>query len=238
MHATAAGGESNLAAARVEAMASLLANEQRLGVSVDCAYDAVQSSGEKIEFGERRDYKLRRPNRARVDVTGRDGFRRGVVFNGTQLTTFDRSDKVYATVERPGTVDAALAYYTQRLKMRLPLRELFAADLPQKLKDVLPSVRLIGSETIDGKATDHVAFRHDDADVQLWIAQDGRPLPQRIVISYRREPGHPQFRGDFHGWTFSPDVPDSSFTYAPPADFEKILILAPGRRDESDRKPQ
>src|ERR1043165_9754543 len=72
--------------------------------------------------------------RARLEVTQRDGSRRGIVFDGTQLTAFDLDEKVYATVAKPGTVDAALAYYTQDLKMRLPLRELFAADLPQQLK--------------------------------------------------------------------------------------------------------
>lgn len=143
-----AGSEDKAAAARIEAMANLLAKAQRLGVAVDCTYDVVQNSGQKIEFGERRELTLRRPDRARVDVTRRDGSRRGIRFDGTQLTAFDLDEKVYATVKRPGTVDAALDHYTQNLKMRLPLRELFAADLPQQLKDVLRSARLVNKETV------------------------------------------------------------------------------------------
>ena len=61
----AAMSEENSAAARVEAMASFLAKAQRLSVMIDCAYDVVQESGEKIEFGERRVLTLRRPDRAR-----------------------------------------------------------------------------------------------------------------------------------------------------------------------------
>jgi hypothetical protein len=231
-----AGGEENIAAARVEAMANLLANAKRIGVSIDCAYDVVQDSGEKIEFGERRELTLRRPDRVRVEVTGRDGSHRGIVFDGTQLTAFDLVEKVYATVEKPGTVDAALAHYTQHLRMRLPLRELFATNLPQQLKGVLSAAQLVGSETVGGMATDHVAFRHADADVQLWIARDGEPLPLRVVITYRRAEGQPQFRGDFHGWTFTSEAPDSVFTFAPPVGTEKIPILAPGRGRETDRK--
>jgi len=224
-----AGGEQNTAAARIEAMANLLAKAQRLGVAVDCTYDVVQDSGQKIEFGERRELTLRRPDRARVAVTRRDGSRREILFDGTQLTAFDLDEKVYATVPKPGTVDAALAYYTQDLKMRLPLRELFAADFPEDLKHVLGSARLVGTETVGGVATDHVAFRRDSADVQLWIARDGDPLPQRIVITYRLAEGQPQFEADFHGWTFNPDVPDSAFTFAPAAGAERIPILPPGR---------
>jgi hypothetical protein len=142
-----AGGEEKTAAARIEALANHLAKAQRLGVAVDCTYDVVQDSGQKIEFGERRELTLRRPDHVRVDVTRRDGSRRGLRFDGTQLTAFDLDEKVYATVSKPGTVDAALAYYTQDLKMRLPLRELFAADFPQKLKDVLGSAHVVGKET-------------------------------------------------------------------------------------------
>ena len=231
-----AAGDEKTAAAPIEAMANVLAKAQRLGVAVDCAYDVVQDSGQKIEFGERRELTLRRPDRVRVDVTRRDGSRRGLLFDGTQLTAFDLDEKVYATVPKPGTVDAALAYYTQDLKMRLPLRELFAADFSQHLKDVLGSARLVGKETVGGAATDHVAFRGDTADVQLWIARDGDPLPQRIVITYRLAEGQPQFEADFHGWTFTPDVPDSAFTFVPAAGAEKIPILTPGRGREAGEK--
>ena len=231
-------GEEKIAAARIEAMANLLAKAQGLSVVVDCTYDVVQDSGQKIEFGERRELTLRRQDRVRVDVMRRDGSRRGLRFDGTQLTAFDLDEKVYATAARPGTADAALAYYTQDLKMRLPLRELFAADFPQKLNDVLGSARLVGKETVGGVATDHVAFRGDTADVQLWIARDGDPLPQRIVITYRLAEGQPQFAADFHGWTFAPDVPDSAFTFAPAAGAQKIPILTPGRgRAAGEKQP-
>ena len=98
-----ARGEEKTAAARIEAMANLLAKAQRLGVAVDCTYDVVQDSGQKIEFGERRELTLRRPDRARADVTRRDGSRRGLVFDGTRLTAFDLDAKVYATAHKPGT---------------------------------------------------------------------------------------------------------------------------------------
>jgi hypothetical protein len=225
----AAGSEENRAAARIEAMARFLATAQRLAMVADCSYDVVQESGQKIEFGERREMTLRRPDRARIDVTRRDGSRRGLLFDGTQLTAFDLDEKVYATVPRPGTADAALAYFTQDLNMRLPLRELFATDLVQQLKDALGTARLVGEEKVGGVVTDHVAFRRDAADVQLWIPREGDPLPQRIVITYRLAEGQPQFEADFSGWNFKPDTPDSLFTFTPAAGAEQVPIVAPGR---------
>jgi hypothetical protein len=224
------------AAARVEAMANALAKAQRLRVTVDCTYDVVQASGEKIEFGERRELTLRRPDKVRFEVTPRDGSRSGLVFDGTQIAVFDIDKKVYSTVQKSGTVDEALEYYTLALGMRLPLRELFATDLPQKVKDDLATARLVGNETVGGVATDHVALRVDSADVQLWIGRQGVPLPQRIVITYRSAEGQPQFEGDFQEWTLTPDVPDSAFTFVPATGAEKIPMLKPGRGRETGAK--
>lgn len=236
IHPPAAGAEESAAAARVAAMANFLAKSQRLRVAVDCTYEVVQDSGEKIEFGERRTLTLRRPDRARVDVTRRDGSRGGLLFDGTQLTVFDTDEKVYSIIPKTGTLDAALEYYTRDLGMRLPLRELFAADLAQKLKEPLATARLVGKETVGGVATDHVALRVDTADVQLWIACDGDPLPRRIVITYRLAEGQPQFEADFDEWTFTPDVPDSAFVFVPASGAEKIPILTPRHERQAEAK--
>jgi hypothetical protein len=224
-----ARAEDRRAGDRLAAMASALAKAQRLAVTVDSAWDVVQDSGQKLEFGERRVITLRRPDRARVDVTRRDGARRGVVFDGTQLAAFDVDEKVYTTVAKPGTVDAAFDYFVDELDMRLPLRELMRADLPQRMKTVCGDARLVGGEQLDGVATDHVACRGETADVQLWIPRDGDPLPKRIVITYRLAEGQPQFTADLGAWNLAADVPDSLFTFSPAPGAERIPVLAPRR---------
>ena len=225
--------EENRARVRLEAMADSLAKAQRLGVTIDCTYDVLQDSGEKIEFGERRVVTLRRPDRARIDVTKRDGSRRGLLFDGTQLAVFDLEQKVYATATEPGTVDAAFDHFVNDLHMRLPLRELLKTDLPQELKDVVGSARLVGEEQLGSTATDHIAFRGETADVQLWIPRDGDPLPKRIVITYRLAGGQPQFEAELSAWDLHPDVPDSLFAFTPAAGAERIPVLVPGR----EKKP-
>jgi hypothetical protein len=226
-------GEENRAAARLEAMAGFLAKAQRLSVTIDSAYDVVQDSGEKIQFGERRVVTLRRPDRARIDVIRRDGSRRGVLFDGTQLAVFDLDAKVYTTVSKPGTVDAAFDYFVNELNMNVPLHEFLKTDLRRQLKDVLGSARLVAEEQLGGVATDHVAFRGDKADVQLWIPRDGDPLPKRIVITYRLAEGQPQFEADLSAWNLAPDVPDTLFTFTPSAGAEQIPVLIPRR----EKKP-
>ena len=225
--------EENRAAARLEAMASFLAAAPRVSVTIDSAYDVVQESGQKVEFGERRVVALRRPDRARIDVTRRDGSRRGLLFDGTQLAVFDLDAKVYATVAKPGTVDAAFDYFVNDLHMNLPLHELLKTDVPRRLKDLLGSARLVAEEQLGGVATDHMAFRGDTADVQLWIPREGDPLPRRIVITYRLAEGQPQFEADLGAWNLAPDLPDALFAFTPATGAEEIPVVFP----RGPRKP-
>src|SRR5437764_5212432 len=54
-------------------MARFLAQAPRFSVSLLSNYDAVQSDGEKIEFGERRKLTLERPAQLRVETERSDG---------------------------------------------------------------------------------------------------------------------------------------------------------------------
>jgi hypothetical protein len=219
------------AAKRVETMAKFLAKARRLSVTADCVYDVVQDTGEKIEFGERRVMTLRRPDRAHVEATRRDGTRRGVVFDGKQLTAFDVERKVYATAAKKGSTDAAFDYLKNELDTPLPLSELLASDLPEELEKMLDTTRLVGEETVNGVATDHVALRGDTADLQLWISRVGDPVPQRLVITYRLAVGQPQFAASFSDWDLSPEFPDSLFDFTPAPGAREIpfLVRRPGK---------
>ena len=227
--ATARGDEDpdGRAVSRLDAMADFLVKAKRLRATIDSTWDATQSTGEKIEFGETRIITIRRPDRGRVEVTRRDGSRRGFLFDGTELAVFDLDLKVYATAPRPGTLDAALDHFTQDLDMRMPLRELVASDLAKTLAPLRDTARWVGAETIAGVATDHLSLRGDGADLQLWIASQGDPLPRRIVITYRQDEGQPQYRANFTEWNLSPDVPDELFAFAAAEGAEKIPFVAP-----------
>ena len=226
--ATEHDGPDERAAARLDAMVNALPKATRLRATIDANWDVTQPTGEKIEFGETRVMTIRRPDRARVETTRRDGTRRVFLFDGMQLAVVDVDLKVYATAPRPGTLDAALEYLTQDLHMRMPLRELFAADLPKTLAPLRHTARWVDADTIAGVATDHVFLRGDGTDLQVWIASQGDPLPRRIVITYRQEEGQPQFRASFTEWNLSPEVPDDLFVFRPEEGAEKIPFAVPG----------
>jgi hypothetical protein len=205
-------------------MAEWLSQTPRFSVTLDIGFDAVQDSGQKIEFGETRQIVLRRPDRLRVDATTRDGAQSTVLFDGTDLTVVHPQEHVYATAARPGSVDAAMAYYVQDLGMRLPLAELLTSQLAQQLMDQVRVADYVEAASIAGVPCDHLAVRGDETDMQVWVAQGPQPLPRRVVITYRHADGRPQFWAQFSDWNLAPAAPEALFTFIPPAGATQIAF--------------
>ena len=228
----------NKAMTIVKRMVSMLSQAKQFSFTADISFDVVQDSGQKLEFGETRKIMVRRPDHIRVDVTKRDGSVSGFVFDGKDIAVFNVQDKVYATVAKPGTVDEAIDYFTENLDMRMPLGELLASDLPQVLQERMHEADYVEQATIAGDLCDHVALRGERADVQLWITRGDQPLPRRMVITYTRAEGQPQFSAQFSDWNLSPEVPDTLFAFTPPAGAVKIAFAPrqPGKDGAADQK--
>ncbi len=215
------------ARAVVKRMAEFLSRAQRFSVTVDIGFDVVQEFGQKIEFGETRKIVLRRPDHFRVDETRRNGAKGGLVFDGKELAVFDTKENVYATdarVSGTGTVDEAIEHFINDLDMRLPLAEFLDSNLPKMLMEGVREAAYVEQSQIAGAPCDHVALRGDQTDLQVWVAQGDRPLPRRLVITYTREDGRPQFWAQFSDWNLAPEAPDSLFTFTPPAGAAKITF--------------
>jgi len=207
-------------------MAELLSNAQRLSVTADIGYDVDQVWGQKLEFGATRKITVQRPNRLAVDITNRDGTTRGFRFDGKQIAFFGLEEKAYATAQRSGDIDAALAYFTRDLRMPWPMAELFSNTFATTIRGKVSEAYFVEEATIAGTPCDHIALRNDLVDMQMWIAKGDKPVLERLVITYKLEDGQPQFWADFHDWNFSPDISDSLFAFSPAEGARRIAFVA------------
>ncbi len=225
--ATAAVTESQARAnAILMRMAEFLAAAQRFSVSVRGGYDAVQASGQKIEFGETRKITLSRPDRLRVEGERSDGAKMLTVITGKEIVLIDAASNVYATAPQPGGLDDTIVHFVKDLGMRLPLAMLLVSQLPAELKDRVRSIDYVEKTNINGSASHHLAARADTADFQVWVADGDQPLPQRIVITYRNAKGAPQFWAQFSDWNLAPAITDSTFVATPPDGAQKVAFAA------------
>jgi hypothetical protein len=214
-------------------MAEFVARARAFSVTTRSGYDAIQEDGQYIEFGEKRQILIQRPDRMRVESERSDGEQGLILFDGKQITAYKADDNVYTQVEKTGTVDDVLVYLVRDLQFTLPMARMFHTGFAQQLEKKITSISYVEENFLFDVPTDHLAVRSRDVDVQLWVAQGDTPLPRRIIINYKNAPGQPQFRGDFTDWNLTPKVVADSFTFTPPVDAEQVPLIVRVRQKGS-----
>lgn len=207
-------------------MATFLGGAPRFSVDVASNYDVVQASGQKIEFGEKRSLLVSRPDRLRVETERSDGTRTSALFTGSELVLVDASHKVYASEAQPGDIDQSILHFVSDLGMRFPLAAMLMRRLPLEFERRVRSIDYVERTAIFGTAAHHLAARGDTVDFQVWVRDGPQPLPMRVVLTYREEPGQPEFRAQFSDWNLAPPVTAASFQPQIPAGATKILFAA------------
>jgi hypothetical protein len=223
-------GGSVLAAdaqSRLDGMATKLAGAEAFSVTIDMTYDVLQASGQQIQFGERREVRVRRPNHLRIDSHQSDGDIVRLIYDGQLLTLFHQNQNVYSQVDHEGNIDSALRFAVGTLGIRTPLARMLVTSLPQEIRKLTQSLMYIERNTLGANPMHHLAGRTKDVDYQVWLADDN--LPKRIVITYKDHPGQPQFQADFSDWNMSARLSDGDFAFTPPEGAENIPMLLPKR---------
>jgi len=222
-------------------MADYLAKSPAWSVTIHTAYDAVQQDGYKVEWNDIRTVTLRRPDRLRVESQRSDGARSLVLFDGRTITSFDETARVYAQTLHPGSLNDAVVYFVHDLGMRLPLAVMLLDRLPNELQQRVQAVKYVERTITLGTPADHIAAKTPTVDFQVWIAKGDRPLPLRVVLTYKNSRGQPQFRAEFSDWNLDIKPSDTLFAFTPPAGVNQIPFaasltsIAPARQGSAAR---
>jgi len=217
-------------------MAEYLAGAKAFSVSLRGGYDAVQKSGQKIEFGETRKLVVSRPDRLRVDTEESDGDKSLTVFTGKEITLFNLTDNAYATAPQPPGLDNAIVHYVRDLGLRLPLAMMLVSQLPAEFEQRVRSVDYVEKTSLYGAPAHHLAVRTDSVDFQVWVADGDKPLPQRVVITYKKDKSQPQYWAQFSDWNLAPAITDSTFSVKLPEGAVRIAFVTQLPRKSSAAK--
>ena len=217
-------------------MAALLGGSDKFSVDMLVGYDTLQADGQKIEFGERRQLILERPAHLRNVTQTSDGRQETLLFDGESITLLETPANVYARAEQPGDIDTSVRFFLAELGMRLPLAVMLISQFPDELERRLLTIEYVEETDILGEPSHHVAGRTRDVDFQAWITTGELPLPLRIVLTYRKAPGQPQFRANFANWNLDPAIDSHTFRFEPPPGTSEIPLARQviGSPDDTD----
>lgn len=183
--------------------------------------DDVQADGRKLQFAHVRVLTVVRPNKLKVETFG-DVTNRTLWKDGKTLTVLDKDKNVYAQLPDPGTIEQAIDMLQEKYNMSLPAADLLTSDVYKALTGNCREVNYIGIGYVGEEKCHHLAFQGDSIDWQMWIDAGDKPSTRKMVITYKKLPGQPQYTLQLLKIEAAGQIKDSVFECEIPKDAEKI----------------
>jgi hypothetical protein len=208
----------------LRAMSDYVARQELVSFDYDATFEVVTEAGQKLGLASSGTVALRRPDRVRATRHG--GFADAeMVFDGRTFTLLGRNVNAYTQIEAPGsTIDRLVDELRDRYGRPLPAADLLLSNPYDALMSEVFDSKDLGSGVIGGVECDWLAFRTEEVDWQVWIAQGERPHPVRYVITTKGMAHAPQYTIELRNWRTGTDVGTVDFTFQAPAGAASITL--------------
>jgi len=207
----------------LKAVGAQLAATKAFSFKAEIWEDAVVL-GHKVATTRIVDVRVRHPDRVQIEI-GSPKHSRGLWYDGKSLTVLDRVQNLYGTVAMPESIDEVLDIANDKFGINFPLEDLLLSDPYASAMEWIKGGVTFGKVTILGTPCQHIAFSTDRVDWQLWIQEGPKPLPRKLVITYKKEATAPQYTAIFSDWKLKSSMSDKTFVFTPPKGAAKIEIL-------------
>jgi len=208
-------------------MSDYLKDARGFSFHADISFDEVLPSGMKLQFSATNKISVRRPNRIHASYDG-DLDKRRFWYDGKSVTLLDTEENLYSTFAAPPEIDAAIDFAIKQYGLSVPLADLLYSDPYKILTENVVQGFYVGTSRVEGVDCYHLVFIQDTIDWQAWIKVSNRPVPKKVVITYKNQTGSPQYTALLSDWDFTSPLPDSLFKFQPPEGAEQIDILKIG----------
>ena len=196
----------------VKAMSDYMVVQTAISFSYDSNLEIVTKDGQKLALASSGAVVLNRPDKVRVTRDG--GFANAeAVFDGKTLTLLGKNANLYGQVDVPGSIDHLIDELRDKYNRPVPGADLLQSNLYDELMPLVIDAKDLGSGVIGGVECDHLAFRTEEVDWQIWIAQGARPYPCRYVITSKLVADAPEYSVQISDWKTGNEVTSSDFSF-------------------------
>ena len=203
---------------------AVLGSADAFSFHAEVLFDQVLPHAVKIQFAGAIDLALQRPDEMVIDYHSDHGAKE-LWYQKSTLTLFDPQRLMYATLNVPDSIDAMLDQIAETYHLWFPLSNFAYSDACARIKNQIIFGTYVGVNDVNGTATDHIAFSSKTIDLQLWLDRTAKPLPRKIVITYRTKVGSPEYMAVLSEWKFPKHIAASRFRAQVPKDAKRIEFL-------------
>jgi len=205
-------------------MGDYLKSSDAFTFHAESSYDAIDRIGQKIRYGGTTDVALHRPNRLRSTFNG-DERQTQTFYDGKTVTIYNPEVNMYAVTDVPPNIDGAIDKIFDKYGVSVPLADIVYADPYNILIANVVEGRWVGRHSIAGVPCNHLAFIQESIDWQIWIEDGPKPVPRQVLITYKDEPGWPQYFARLDSWDFQPQFSNDYFQFQPPVGSDEMEFL-------------
>ncbi len=200
---------------------ALLAATPRFAFEAEETFDEVFEHAPRLQLTNVRRVLVEKPGRMAAQAEG-DTLYRAAWFDGQSLWALNKEENTYMTIPQPPTLDAALDKLAAEYGVDVPLSDFVYADPYAVLSEGVLYGEYLGIHQAAGVDCHHLSFSQSTIDWQIWIDAGDQPLPRKLVLSYRDEPGVPQYFAVIRKWDLAPAISEGAFRFAPPQGARKV----------------
>jgi hypothetical protein len=209
----------------LKASTDFVASQKQFNVDTRNSFEIVLKNGQKLELNHTTRQSVQRPDKLRSERSG-DLVNQVFIYDGKSLTLHNLTDKTYAQVAVPDTLEGMLDFARTKLDVVAPAGDLIYKNAYDILMADVTDGMVVGKAVIEGVRCDHLAFRAPHVDWQIWIQEGAQPLPRRLVISTRDVTNVPQFAVTITEWNLKPSFAANTFAFKPPAGAKRIDFMS------------
>lgn len=211
------------AKALLKGMSEYLTSQKAISFAYDANLQIITNSDQKLGVASSGTVTLSRPDK--VHTTRSGGFvETEALFDGKTLTLFGKNLNKYTQINTPGTVDKLIDELKDNQGLPLPAADLLMTNTYDELMQGVYDSKDLGSGVVNGVECDSLAFRKDDVDFQIWVAQGAQPYPCRLVITSRMIKGGPEYSLQVRDWKAGNAVMLGDFAFKNPTGAEKVDV--------------
>jgi hypothetical protein len=193
-------------------MSDFFGSKYKYTFKAEIMFDEILDSGRKLQRSASEKVFVQKPNKVYIeyisDVGGQNFW-----YDDSNVTILDLPRGVYSKIVVPNSIDQAFTELLKQYKYSPPFSELLFVNPYKILSENIEAGYYIGSSVVFGVPCNHLAFVDNNLDWQIWIEDGQRKVPRKIVLTYKKIPGSPQFIAILKDWIF--DQPLSHFLFKP-----------------------
>lgn len=198
-------------------MSYFLGSKEEYTFKAEVMFDQLVNSNRKIQYSAEEKVYIKKNGNLTIEyVSDLGGYK--LWFEAGKTTILELPTNLYSIVTLPATTDQALKKLKETYNFTPALSDFLFINTYRVLTANVQSGSYYGTSKVFGVRCDHLAFVQQDIDWQIWIENGKRPIPRKLVITYKNLPGAPQFIAILRDWVI--DRPITNFAFK--ADMPKL----------------